>query len=257
MRFFITALTFLSLLGCQDNSNLVRVAIPEPESATLEATSSSPKDFKAEGKFQLIEVPYDFNAFENSIDARTMEIHFSKHYLGFANKLNTIIAAQKKENLSITQLLAVVDDVDPDLKNNVGGYYNHHLFFEGLSKDRNQKPSEELMQAFTTDFGSYDNFETEFKKSANTFFGSGWVWLIVTPEGKLVITTTQNQNTPLMFDAAVKGKPILVLDLWEHAYYLKYQNNRKKYVDAFFDIINWKKVSERYSKIKSINPPPM
>lgn len=251
---FTSSLLLLTLIGCKENNNLVEVAIPEPEAINTSISFKAPSEFKANGKYQLVAIPYTFDDLEPALDGRTMESHYGKHYLQYTNKLNEIVAENKWENLSITQLLESVDDINVDFKNNAGGYYNHTVFFESLSPKKDVKPSEAFLNALNSDFGSYDNFIAEFKKASTSIFGSGWTWLIVTKEGKLQITTTQNQDNPLMFTNEVKGKPILCLDVWEHAYYLKYQNNKVKYIESFFDIINWEIVSNKYSKIITSNP---
>lgn len=253
-KLFFSSLFFLTLIGCKENNNLVEVAIPEPEEINTNSIFKEPSEFKANGKFQLLAIPYAFDDLEPAIDGRTMELHYGKHYLNYTNKLNEIVAEKKWENLSITQLLESVDEINIDFKNNAGGYYNHTVFFESLTPKKDLKPSDELLNALKADFGSFDTFISEFKKASNSIFGSGWTWLIVDKEGKLQITTTQNQDNPLMFTNEVKGKPILCLDVWEHAYYLKYQNNRKKYIDAYFEIINWELVSEKYSSTVTTNP---
>ena len=177
-----------------------------------------------------------------------LELHYSKHYLTYTNNLNKAIKGTPLENLTIEEVLTKLDINNADMRNNAGGYYNHSLFWKIMGPKAGGVPKDTLAGAITKDFGSFENFTTAFKDEATKQFGSGWVWLVVDRSGSLQITNTQNQDNPLMRNATVPGKPILALDLWEHAYYLDYQYKRKNYVDAFFNVINWKKVSENYEE---------
>jgi Fe-Mn family superoxide dismutase len=194
-------------------------------------------------------LPYAYNALEPFIDAQTMEIHFSKHHVNYCNKLNAAVKGTDLANKSIEEILTKLDLKNSEVRNNGGGYYNHNLFFEILGQNATE-PKDAILEAIKKDFGSFENFRTQFSEKANKLFGSGWVWLIVDKTGKLVITTSANQDNPLMPNAEIKGTPILALDVWEHAYYLKYQNKRKDYVEAFYNVINWKKVNEKYNDVK-------
>jgi len=194
-------------------------------------------------------LPYNYNALEPFIDAQTMEIHFSKHHVNYCNKLNAAVKGTDLANKSIEEILTKLDLKNSEVRNNGGGYYNHNLFFEILGQNATE-PKDAILEAINKDFGSFENFRTQFSEKANKLFGSGWVWLIVDKTGKLVITTSANQDNPLMPNAEIKGTPILALDVWEHAYYLKYQNKRKDYVEAFYNVINWKKVNEKYNDVK-------
>lgn len=243
-----TALLFtLLFFSCRDNSNLVEVQLPEPEIETS-VKYGNPSNVKTNGgTFQLYKINYPYKALEPIVDGRTMEIHYSKHYLGYTNKLNKLVEESKEwEEKSIEEILASVNDKNQDLKNNAGGYYNHSLYFEILTPKGAKKPKAALLEAINTDFVSFSIFKNKFISDANNHFGSGWIWLITTKGGKLEIVTTNNQDNPLMQDAKVKGKPILAIDLWEHAYYLQYQNNRKEYVEKIFEEINWDKVEKKY-----------
>jgi Fe-Mn family superoxide dismutase len=175
-----------------------------------------------------------------------METHYSKHYLAYTNGLNKALAGTELESLPIEDIFKKLDLNNAELRNNLGGYYNHSLFFETIGVKKNQQPKDSLAAKIDLDFGSYENFKTQFTDAASKQFGSGWVWLIVNKFGKLEITSTQNQDNPLMPRALVAGTPILALDLWEHAYYLDYQYKRRKYIDNFFNIINWGKVNEKF-----------
>lgn len=195
-------------------------------------------------KYTLPKLGYAYDALEPAIDARTMEIHHTKHHNGYVNNLNVALEKHPEFNLPLNEMLLdlnkVPEDIRTAVRNNGGGHYNHTLFWEILTPGGANKPSGKLLEAINKAFGSYENFKKLFASAAATRFGSGWAWLLKTDKG-LVITSTPNQDTPLS-----EGKPILALDVWEHAYYLKYQNRRPEYIDAFFSVINWDKVNELY-----------
>jgi len=195
--------------------------------------------------FELPKLSYSYDALEPYIDAKTMEIHHTKHHGGYTNKLNNAIEGTPMENQSIEEILKEVSKHPTAVRNNGGGYYNHKLFWDIMSPDGGGEPSGKLMDAIKKDFGSFDKFKEEFNQAAATRFGSGWAWLI-NQNGKLVIASTPNQDNPLMDISEVKGTPILGLDVWEHAYYLKYQNRRPEYIDAFWNVINWNEVEKRF-----------
>jgi Fe-Mn family superoxide dismutase len=195
--------------------------------------------------FELPKLPYDYNALEPYIDAQTMEIHHTKHHGGYTKKLNAAIEGTDLENLSIEEILKNASKHSTAVRNNGGGFYNHKLFWQNMSPNGGGKPEGKLAEAIDRDFGSFDNFKETFNKAAAGRFGSGWAWL-VNQNGKLVITSTPNQDNPLMDVAEVQGTPILGLDVWEHAYYLKYQNKRPDYIDAFWNVINWSDVAKRF-----------
>lgn len=200
--------------------------------------------------FELPALPYDFNALEPHIDARTMEIHHGKHHAGYTKKLNAAIEGSNMAGKSIEEILANVGSAGAGVRNNGGGFYNHSLFWTVMSPNGGGSPSGALAEAITEAFGSYDAFKEEFTKAAGSRFGSGWAWLIVGSDGKLAVTSTPNQDNPLMDIADTKGTPILGLDVWEHAYYLNYQNRRPDYISAFFNVIDWDAVSKRYADAK-------
>jgi Fe-Mn family superoxide dismutase len=195
--------------------------------------------------FTLPGLDYDYNALEPYIDARTMEIHYTKHHQGYTNNLNNAIQGTALEGKTIEEILAQASTAGAAVRNNGGGFYNHALFWKWLSPNGGGKPTGALSDAINSTFGSFDQFKDQFSKAAATRFGSGWAWLVKTGSG-LVITSTPNQDNPLMDVAEVKGTPILGLDVWEHAYYLKYQNRRPEYIDAFFNVINWEEVASKY-----------
>jgi superoxide dismutase, Fe-Mn family len=199
--------------------------------------------------FELPKLPYAYDALEPHIDARTMEIHHSKHHGGYVTKLNGALEGKPEANSSLEELMKNVGKLGAGVRNNGGGHYNHSLFWPILSGDGGGKPFGELASAIDSAFGSFDKFKEEFENAAATRFGSGWAWLIVA-DGKLKVTSTPNQDNPLMDVAEVKGTPILGLDVWEHAYYLKYQNKRPDYIAAFWNVVNWDEVAKNYSKAK-------
>lgn len=196
--------------------------------------------------FKLPELPYAYNALEPNIDARTMEIHHGKHHAGYTAKLNAAIEGTELENLSIEEILVKGFDNNA-VRNNGGGFYNHCLFWEVMSPNGGGEPTAELAQAINKAFGSFSSFKDEFANAAATRFGSGWAWLCVKEDGALEVCSTANQDNPLMPGIGCQGKPILALDVWEHAYYLNYQNRRPDYINAFFNVINWSKVAELYA----------
>lgn len=199
--------------------------------------------------FELPELGYDYDALEPHIDARTMEIHHSKHHQGYTNNLNNAIAGTDLEGKSINDILAGLDMNNGAVRNNGGGFYNHSLFWSVMNPEDKGYLTGELRDAIEAEFGSVDNFKDAFAKAAATRFGSGWAWLCVHPGGKVEVCSTPNQDNPLMPDGC-GGTPILALDVWEHAYYLNYQNRRPDYIKAFFNVINWNEVERRYAEAK-------
>lgn len=198
--------------------------------------------------FKLEDLPYAHDALEPHIDAKTMEIHHGKHHAGYTNKLNAAIEGTDHADKSIEELLQNAGS-NKAIRNNGGGYYNHNLFWKVMSPNGGGTPSGELADAINEAFGSFDKFKEEFANAAATRFGSGWAWLIVA-DGKLAVTSSPNQDNPLMDVAEVKGTPILGLDVWEHAYYLNYQNRRPDYISAFWNVVNWDEVSKRFAEAK-------
>ena len=199
--------------------------------------------------FTLPDLPYAQDALEPHIDARTMGIHHGKHHNGYTTKLNAAIAGTDLEGQKIEDILANVSNHSVGVRNNGGGFYNHSLFWEVMSPDGGGEPSDRMniKKAIDRDFGSFDEFKKQFATAAGTRFGSGWAWLVVDGNDKLHITSTPNQDNPLMDVADVQGTPILGLDVWEHAYYLNYQNRRPDYVQAFFNVVNWDVVTKKYN----------
>ncbi|WP_240339597.1 superoxide dismutase [Flavobacterium arcticum] len=207
----------------------------------------NPDDVKTEdGPFQVAKLGYAYDALTPHVDAKTMELHYSKHYLGYTNKLNKAIKGTDLENKTIEELLAGLDMKNTNVRNNGGGYYNHTLFWEVMSPNGGGEPKGTLAEAITKDFGSFENFKNQFSDAAAKQFGSGWAWLVVDKTGKLIIGDTPNQDNPLMPNVGIAGKPVLALDVWEHAYYLNYQNKRPDYIEAFYNVINWDVVAKKY-----------
>ena len=196
--------------------------------------------------FKLPSLPYAADALEPHIDAKTMEIHHGKHHNGYTTKLNAAIEGTALEGKSIEEILGDLDMSNAAVRNNGGGYYNHCLFWEIMGPDAGEMSSE-LSAAIEAAFGSFDAFKDVFSKAAATQFGSGWAWLCVHNDGELEVCSTPNQDNPLMKDIKCGGTPILGLDVWEHAYYLNYQNRRPEYIEAFFKVVNWSEVSKRYA----------
>jgi Fe-Mn family superoxide dismutase len=200
--------------------------------------------------FQLPELGYAYDALEPNIDARTMEIHHSKHHNGYTTKLNAAVAGTDLEGKSIEDILTNLDMSNGGVRNNGGGFFNHSLFWSVMNPNDRGYLSGELKDAIETAFGSKDAFIEAFSKAAATQFGSGWAWLCVHKGGKVEICSTPNQDNPLMPGVSCGGTPILGLDVWEHAYYLNYQNRRPDYINAFFNVINWNEVERRYAANK-------
>lgn len=200
--------------------------------------------------FELPKLPYAYDALEPHIDARTMEIHHTKHHQGYTNNLNAAIEGTENEGKTIENILINLDMKNKALRNNGGGYYNHNLFWEIMSPNGGGQPEGEVADAIKSAYGNFEAFKEEFSNAAKSRFGSGWAWLCVHKGGRVEICSSPNQDNPLMPDVGCGGTPILGLDVWEHAYYLNYQNRRPDYVNAFFNVINWEEVNARYQQNK-------
>ncbi len=252
MKKIVLLLICFQLLSCHKKKLTEVVEVPLPSKAE-KIEIGDPEDVKAtEGAFEIQKLPFKYSAFEPTIDALTLENQYSKIYLNYTNNLNTILKDSLNknsglENLAIEEILKKLDINKTDLRNNAGGYYNQSLYFSNLSL-KSSIPKDTLAGALNKYFTSFENFKKQFITASNKQFGSGWAWLIVDKTGKLVITTTPNNDNPLMPKQIIQGTPILALDLWEHAYYLKYLNQRKRYIEAYFNIIDWGKVGEKYEE---------
>lgn len=203
--------------------------------------------FQVSAQFKQAPLPYAFDALQPHIDKTTMEIHYGRHHVGYITNLNKEVAGKPEEKMAIDALVkSITKESSSALRNNGGGHWNHTFFWNIMAPNKGGIPSGALASAINKDFGSFDEFKVKFKATAGSRFGSGWAWLIV-KDKKLMITSTPNQDNPLMPIAEVQGTPILGLDVWEHAYYLNYQNKRPDYIDAFWNVVNWDKVAEYYA----------
>ncbi len=200
--------------------------------------------------FTLPSLPYASGALEPHIDTRTMEIHHGKHHNAYVTNLNNAVAGKPEENLSIEEICKSISKYSAAVRNNGGGHYNHSLFWSVMGPNAGGAPSGALADAINSAFGNFDEFKTKFATAGATRFGSGWAWLIVDGSGKLQVTSTPNQDNPLMDVAEVKGTPILGCDVWEHAYYLNYQNRRPDYIAAWWNVVNWSEVAKRFASAK-------
>ncbi len=196
--------------------------------------------------FELAPLPYANNALEPHFDALTMEIHHDRHHNAYVTNLNAAVAGSPSEGKSLEELFSHISSLSPAIRNNGGGHYNHDLFWNILSPNGGGAPVGTLAKAINAKFGSFDAFKEEFKKAGITRFGSGWAWLVAQKDGSIAVSSTPNQDNPLMDVAEVKGFPVIGLDVWEHAYYLKFQNKRPDYVDAFWNVIDWNAAEKRY-----------
>ena len=196
--------------------------------------------------FELPKLPYAYNALEPYIDAQTMEIHHSKHHAAYTNNLNAAVKGTEYENKTIEDLFVNVSKLPVAIRNNGGGFYNHDLFWKFMKPNGGGLPTGDLLEAINKYFGSFDKFKETFSGSATTRFGSGWAWLVVNNKKELILGSTPNQDNPLMDVSDIKGNPILALDVWEHAYYLKYQNKRPDYIAAFWNVLNWDEITRRF-----------
>ena len=199
-------------------------------------------------QFKQTPLPYAYNALEGSVDAQTMEIHYTKHAAAYVSNLNKAIAGTPLEKESLEKILSHISKESPAVRNNAGGHYNHELFWTVLTPEKNTQPSAKLAKAIKDSFGSLDALKEKLSKAGADRFGSGWAWLVVTADKKLAVTSTANQDNPLMDLAEVKGMPIFGIDVWEHAYYLKYQNKRADYLAALWNVTNWREISRRYEE---------
>ena len=236
---------FLTALGV-----LSAAATVKPVSNTIEKFNqlNLTRSNSKMSKFELPKLPYSYDALEPVIDKMTMEIHHTKHHQAYVTNLNNAIAGTELEGKSLEELMANISKHPVAVRNNGGGHYNHSLFWN-LMKQGGSTPSGALLEAINSTFNSVDEFKEKFNAAAMTRFGSGWAWLVVAG-GKLVISSTPNQDNPLMDIADVKGTPLLGLDVWEHAYYLKYQNRRNEYVGNWWNVVNWDEVAKRFAEAK-------
>jgi Fe-Mn family superoxide dismutase len=236
------------LLSCRGGNDLEEVQIPDPEVETTQTAYGNPAEVKVNegGTFKMKGLKYAYDDLQPHIDGRTLQLHYAKHHLNYANKLNKEVDTTNLASQSIEDILRNLNVNNKSLRNNAGGYYNHNLYFEILGPKAGGTPSGALAEAITAELGSFDALQTQLTDAGNNLFGSGWVWLVVKSDGKLAVTSTSNQDNPLMPNAEVRGTPILAIDVWEHAYYLSYQNKRNEYLTAIFNVIDWKVVNDKY-----------
>lgn len=246
-----TALLLLcisGLIACQKKKLTEVVEVPLP-AAEEKMTIGHPEDVAAQkGAFEMYKLPFEYDALAPNIDAMTMEMHYSKHYLTYTNNLNRLLDSTELAKIPIEDILKKLDMSNTDLRNNVGGYYNHTLLWQTIGPKAGGEPKDTLAAAISKEFGSFGILKSKLETAAERQFGSGWAWLVVDRSGKLQVTSTVNQDNPLMPQSAVPGTPILGIDVWEHAYYLGYQYRRKKYIEAFFNVVDWDKVGEKYEE---------
>jgi Fe-Mn family superoxide dismutase len=219
------------------------------EVAKADETIGNPADVKVDGgPFAMPGLKYGYADMEKAIDAKTMEVHYSKHFLGYANKLNEAIKGTANESKSIEEIMKGLDLKNAALRNNGGGYYNHSLYFATISPNGGGTPTGALAEAINRDFGSFDELKKQLSDAGAKQFGSGWAWLVSDNAGKLSVGSTANQDNPLMPGQSISGTPVLGIDVWEHAYYLRYQNKRADYITSFFDVVDWNAVNDNYAK---------
>jgi len=247
----LTAVTSFLLFSCKNKEEMTEVQVPSATAKDSIPAKGDPKSVVAnQGAFQMKGLNYGYNDLEPYMDGQTVETHYGKHHLGYCNKLNDAVKGTPLETMSIEEILKGMDLKNSALRNNAGGYYNHNIFWEILGSKAGGRPTGKVAELINKDFGSFDQFKTQFSDAAKGVFGSGWVWLVYQNDGTLKITTSINQDNPLMPNAEVKGYPLMNIDVWEHAYYLKYKNERPKYIENFWQLVDWSKVEYRLSLIK-------
>ncbi|MFK7031172.1 superoxide dismutase [Flavobacterium oreochromis] len=254
--FFIINCLVLSLLSCKKDTLVEVVDVPATPIMAVEKTETKPSDLKAnEGVFQLYNLPFEYKALEPYVDSNTLELHYSKYLLPYVNALNKAVIGTKYEVLDLLNIFKNLNYSDADIRNYAGAVYNHNFYLESIAPKAGGQPSGELLDAINRDFGSFDQFIQNFSDTSVKINGSGWTWLLSDRYGKLKIITTANNDAPQMKGLGIKGVPLLCLDMWEHAYYLKFQNRKKEYANTFFSIVNWPKIEERYNAFSKLTYP--
>ncbi len=238
VRLMLPVLLVLAIAGCQQATGERNPINNDKGEEVMTKT----------GKHVLQDLPYAHNALEPYIDERTMEIHHGKHHQAYVNNLNSAIEGTELENMPLEEIFRNMSQHPAAVRNNGGGHWNHDLFWNIMGPDAGGKPSGDLLRSIEKHFGSFSDFQEAFSRAGATRFGSGWAWLIVNANGELQVTSTPNQDNPLMDVADVRGTPILGVDVWEHAYYLKYQNRRPEYLSNFWNVVNWEEVERRYAE---------
>ncbi len=260
LKIFKIIFVLLLLTSCKKSTLIEQVDVPATpiQAVTIEGGSSKVSQVVAkEGVLKMFVLPFEYKDLEPHLDATTVEIHYSKHHLHYVNTLNTLIIGKKYEIMTLADMIKNLNISDVDIRNNAGGIYNHNFFWENLKNNGSELPESALLTAIIRDFGSFDEFKLQFTAIANQSFGSGWCWLISDKYGKLRIAFTPNNDNPLIKGTNYSGIPLLTIDLWEHAYYLKFQNKKREYINTFYNVVNWEKVSQKYDAIpnKGYKPP--
>lgn len=251
---FLTVLA--SIVSCKKDTLVEVVDVPATPIVAIEQKGGKPSDLKAaEGAFELYALPFNYQALEPHVDATTMELHYAKHLLPYVNALNKSIVGKKYESMEIVDILKNLNFSDVDVRNNAGAVYNHNFFFESIAPKAGGEPEGELLEAINRDFGSFDEFVRQFSETSVKLQGSGWTWLLSDKYGRLRIITTPNNDAPQTKGLGIVGIPLLNLDVWEHAYYLKFQNKKREYANTFFSVVNWDKVEERYGAFSKSSAP--
>ena len=254
-QLFVITLALTTVVSCKKNTLIEQVDVPATpiEVVKIKSGNSNATDVKAtEGAFEMFQLPYNYKALEPNFDAATIEIHYSKHHLGYVNNLNKSVIGTKYETLSLNDIFKNLNLSDTEIRNNAGGFYNHNFFWGNMSANAGGEPEGDLMEAIVRDFGSFDAFRSQFTETSLKVFGSGWTWLVSDKSGKLRIVTTPNNDNPLMKNLGFSGIPLLNLDMWEHAYYLKFQNKKREYVNTFFSVVNWAEVLKKYDAFSKV-----
>lgn len=255
---FVILFTVTFLVSCKKNTLVEVVDVPATPIVVVktEAGTSNAEDVKASGgAFEMFKLPYNYKDLEPNFDATTTEIHFSKHHLGYANNLNKVVIGTKYATMTLSDIFKNLNLADSDIRNNAGGFYNHNFFWQSIAPKAGGEPEGVLLESIIRDFGTFETFQSQFTETSLKLFGSGWVWLVSDKSGKLKIITTQNNDNPLMKGLGISSIPILNLDMWEHAYYLKFQNRKRDYVNTFFSVINWKEAAIKYEAFPKVAIP--
>jgi superoxide dismutase, Fe-Mn family len=247
-KIIVLFIILFALQSCRKQELIEVVDVPLP-SSDEKIVIGDPKDVKAiSGTFEMYKLPFKYDELNPNFDALTLETHYAKIYLNFTNNLNKIVANTDLAELSIEEILSKLELKNDSLRTNAGGFYNHKIYFETIGVKTPRMPKDTLAGAIIKDFGSFDQFSSEFKEKAEKQIGSGWTWLVLDKQGILQITNSLNNDNPLMRNAEIKGTPLFAIDNWEHAYFLNYQNKKRKYIDAFFSSINWIEVERKFEE---------
>lgn len=240
---FFAGIILFGLLGLQCNTN---ARSPETPGNHIDNNTKKQSTMNSKNTFEFRALPYAYDALEPFIDKPTLEIHYGKHHKAYYDNFIAAIKGTEMESMDIKDIFRNMSNFPVAVRNNGGGYFNHTFYWEGMKASGSGMPTGKLAEAITKSFSSFDEFKKQFSDAGKTRFGSGWAWLSIDDKGKLFIFSTPNQDNPLMDLAEKKGTPLLVMDVWEHAYYLKYQNKRPDYIDAFWHVVNWEEVAKRY-----------